>query len=133
MSVQTRRHGRTRKWAQIREAIALLEAATLAAPAVIDDVTQHVEPAPDVTHTAPTPVTVTPRVPSASASGGLHPTSARSPCATADLRSQGKSDLYSGFDVTLKQKQEMWYDKIIENSVVDWIEQVTGSTKGANR
>ena len=41
-------------------------------------------------------------VPSANASGGIHPTCTSGLCAT-----HGSSELYSAFDNTLKQKQEM--------------------------
>nr|ABV22340.1 calponin domain-containing protein [Noctiluca scintillans] len=40
------------------------------------------------------------------------------------------SELNYGIDDELKQKQEASYDKFLEKRVVDWIEQITGSTKG---
>ena len=40
------------------------------------------------------------------------------------------SELNYGIDDELKQKQELSYDKFLEKRVVDWIEQITGSTKG---
>ena len=40
------------------------------------------------------------------------------------------SELFYGIDEELKQKQEASCDKFLEKRVVDWIEQITGSTKG---